>query len=195
MAQADAPRASRQQEQTECDVQCGTGDDQVLQAQQRHADVHGKKHANDGAHGIGAIDQTDAALPCPRAQQRVGDERQRHAGAQRCWQHDHGGDALAQQIEFGVASQSFGQHRQQRLHRIKAQVVERQRSQGRCAHQHLHPAQKCGGRGDAINAPAHPQPTQRQAQDEGEQHQFEGVGGTAQHQAEHADPADLVHEG
>ena len=195
MAQADAPRASRQQKQTKCDVQCGTDHDQVLQTQQRHANVHGKKHADDGAHGVGAVDQTDAALPCPRAQQRVGDERQRHAGAQCCRQHDHRRDALAQQIEFGVASQSFGQHGQQRLHRIKAQVVERQRRQCRCAHQHLHPAQKRGGRGDAINAPAHPEPAQRQAQDEGEQHQFEGVGGTAQHQAEHADPADLVHEG
>ena len=37
-------------------------------------------------------------------------------------------------------------------------------------------------------------PAEREAQDEARQHQLEGVGGGTQHQAQHADPDDLVDE-
>ena len=46
----------------------------------------------------------------------------------------------------------------------------------------------------SLDAPPHVQPAECQAEDEGAQHQLERMGRAAQYQAQHPDPADLVHE-
>ncbi len=48
---------------------------------------------------------------------------------------------------------------------------------------------------EAVDACADPVPAQGEAEDEARQHQLEGIGGGAEHEAQHADPHDLVDEG
>ena len=102
--------------------------------------------------------------------------------------------AGARQVEQQVAGVVARQARHQRFHQPESEVVDRQRRRRGERHRHLHPAEQALGRRRRVDAAADRQAAEREAEDEGGEHQLEGVRRGAQHQRQHADPHDLVDE-
>ncbi len=140
-----ASRPRREQRDAEREVDRGAGDDQPLQAEQGEADVHRDDHPGDRAGGVRGIHLADRALARALAQQRGGDQRQRHAGAERRREHHRERDRVARHVEGDVAGLARRQHRERRLHQAEARAVHRQRGERRDAHRQLHERQKPHG--------------------------------------------------
>ena len=166
----------------------------TFQSQQRQAEVHRDQHACDGPERIRGIDLPDRALARAAAQQRAGDKRQRHAGEKRRRQHHQRRDALAGKIKEQIAGIRARKPLHQVLHQLEAAVVDRQRGECCEGHRDLHPAEQLLGTGQAVHQAPHGEASQRQAENECREHEFEGVRGGAQHQRQHADPTDFVDE-
>ena len=156
--------------------------------------MHGEHHADDRAQRVCRVDLSNGRLPGAAPKQRSGEKRQRHAGEKGRRQHHQRGDAGAGEIEHDVARAVAREALHQRLHQRERHVVQRQRGEGGDRHRDLHAAQQPLRRLRRIDAPAHGQPAQRQAEDESGEHQLEGVGRSSEHERQHANPADLVNE-
>jgi len=167
---------------------------EVLQTQQRQAHVDGEKHANDRAHGVRRIDSANTALAPALTQERVRDEWQGHASAERRRQHDGQRDAVARQIELEIADVGLRQHRHQPAHDVERGAVQVQRGEDTQAYSDLDPPEPVRRLADRVDPAADPETAAGQPDDEGAQHELEGVCGAAEHETQHADPADLVDE-
>jgi hypothetical protein len=193
-ARRGAPRCAAQQHHPQGKVERRAGDDQPLQAEQRQAEMDGDQHAGDGAGRVGGVDLADGALARAAAQERHRNERQRHAGAERRREHHGQADGVAHHVEREIAALAARERLQRELHELEARHVHRQRGERGDAHRHLHPAEQAHAVRRGLDAAPYPQAAEGDAENERRQHQLESVRRAAQHQREHADPADLVHE-
>ncbi len=156
--------------------------------------MHREHDAGDRTERIRCVDSPDRGLAGAVAQQRAGDERQRHPGAERRRQHHQRGDAAAGQVEERVAGVVFRQAAHQRFHQAESEVVHRQRCERGEAHDHLDPAEQPRRLRARVDSPAHRQAAEGEAENEGREHQLERVRRGAEHEDEHADPDDFVDE-
>jgi hypothetical protein len=183
-----------QQVQAERRIQQARRHDRALEPEQRQPDVHREQHAGDRPERVRRVHAADRAFAGSPAQQRAGEQRQRHARAEGRRQHDQRRDRLSREVEQQIARVVAREAAHQVLHELEAAVVDGQRGERGEAHRDLHPAEQALGAGDAIHAPAHGVAAERKPEDEGGEHQLERVRGGAQHEREHADPGDLVDE-
>ncbi len=189
----DAAEA-RQQPQAQRQVHRGAGDDDLAQAQQRHHQLHRRQHSGDAAERVHRIDPADGGLAAAVAQQGVGDQGQGGAGEEGHRQHQRQADCLRGEVEDDVAGFIALQGLEQRRHPVEGVSVQRDGEERRAAHGDLDPAEQAQRCGLALDAVADVEAAGGEAEDESRQHQLEGVGGRAQHQGQHAQPADLVEE-
>ncbi len=194
-----APRAELgarvgQQPEPQCDV-AGRGQHQAdAHARQRDQHVRHQQHAGDRAHGIGRIQAADPRLAGATAQQRQGEQRQRHPGEERGRQHHRQRDAGAAQQVQAVATVGARQCLHQRRAPVERSGIGQQRQQGGHAHRHLGQGRGAQRVMQARRAALHPGAAKGQAEQERAQHQLEAVHGGPQHLVEQADPADFVDE-
>ena len=80
------------------------GENDALDADERHQHVDRQQHADDRAERIGRIDRADGALAGAAAHELVRQQRQRHARAKGRRNHDQRGDQLADQVESDIAA-------------------------------------------------------------------------------------------
>ena len=106
------------------------------------------------------------------------------------------GDDVADQIEAGITCRASASNAL-----IVAAITSNSEAVGRAAsatprmrHEREHHGERARGLGNPVDASANPEPAERESQDERAEHELEGMGGTAEHQAQHPDPGDLVDE-
>ena len=172
----------------------GTGENDPFDADARHEHMDREHHAYDGAERVGGVDEADGALTCAATHELTREQRQRHPRTEARRDHDERCDQLADDVESDIAARGAREAVQEPGHEIEREAVCRQGECGAGTHEH-HDAGKVGRRiPDALDLSPHIESTQREAQDERAQHELERVGRAAEDQAQHPDPAELVHE-
>jgi hypothetical protein len=173
----------------------GARDQHGLHADERQQDDPAQRHAHDGAQGVPGVHPADRRFTRAGTDQGAGDERQRHAGAEGGRQHDREAQGVARPGESDVAEVGAREGPHQRGDPIERRRVDRQRGERHQAHDPLHHPEGADRIADAVDSGADPERAERETQDEGGQHQLEGMRRTAQHQGQHPDPVDLIDEG
>src|SRR6185369_16933415 len=103
-------------------------------------------------------------------------------------------NGAAGEVEERIAGICLVESFDEPLHESERCAIERQRQESHKPHADLHLGEVPYGTGNALDAPVYPQAAERQAEKEGAEHQFEGMGGTSQDEAQHPDPADFIDE-
>ena len=187
------PRRPKQR-RAQSNVERATEREQPLETEQRQPEVHRAEHAGDRADRVRRVDGSDARLAVAALHEVKRDERQRRARAERGGQHDRHGDRVVPQVEDAVAVLVVRHVQHHPAHHVEALPVQEQGSQREHAHRHLQVREHAYRRCQPVDAALDPGPSQREPEDEGAQHQLERVRRRAQHEGEHAQPGDLVHE-
>ncbi len=181
-------------QQAQQHIERAAGQERAAQAQQRQQQQARGGGAHDRAERIGCVDRADGPLAAA-SQQHPRHQRQRHAGAERGGQHDRQADQVTRHREQDVAGIASRRGLDQRRGPAERLQVERKAEQRERPHHQLHDRQGSQRIDEAIGPPPHPPGPERETEDESGEHQLEGMGGAAQNQREHAEPADLVDKG
>ena len=175
-------------------VDCGTDYQGELEPDGRHQHVHGEQHAGDGAEGICGVHLADCALAAPAAQQHLCEKRQRHSCEESRREHHRERQRVAEQVEQRIGAVVALKHAEHPRHPVECPVVDEYRGERCQTHENLHQAGEAHRVGEPVDAAADPQAAEREAGDEGREHQLERVERRAEHQRQHPDPDDLVDE-
>ena len=165
-----------------------------LESHQRQQQQPAEYDADDRAQCIPAVDRADGALAQARADQRPGDERQGHAGAERGGKHDDQAERVACGGEPDVAVVRARERAEQCRHPAERRRIERKRGERQASHHPLHDAERAERIHQRVGAAADPERAQRDAQNERGQHELERVRRAAEHERKHPDPGDLIEE-
>ena len=189
-------RAAGEEEQPHADphVEHATDNQQCLEPHERKQQHRGQRRADDRTERVHAVHRADGALAAARREQHAGDERERDAGAKGGRQHHRERNAVLGDGEEPVPLCCLVKTVDQRGHPAKRREVRRQRDDRQRAHRPLRHTECAHRVAKTIGTRAHPEGAEGEPQNERRQHELERVRGAAEHQRQHAHPADLVDE-
>src|SRR6266853_1748863 len=191
-------RASRQRDvqenQSDCDVQRGAGDEKELEAEDGEKEQASQLHPDDGAGGIRSVDLTNCGF-LTVAVKNARDQRQRRARAKRGGQHYGEANHITRDGESNVAPGCLREDADEIRDPVERRHVERKCRDGERSHRTLDESQDAQRIAPAVRALADGHRAKREAEYERRQHELERVRRAAEYERQHSDPGDLVGEG
>ena len=142
--------------------------------------------------GVGGVNSANTRLAAAFLQQYVGEQRQGHAGHKRRGQHNGQRNRVTDDRITGKAGSGGLQGAAYPGHPLEAHDIDRNGQQRQRPHDQLHIAGKSNGLVHPIDALLDPQAAERESGNKRAEHEFEGMRGRAQHEAQHTNPGNFV---